>query len=69
MMRKVDHRGTAALEFGLVALPFFTVIFAVFDLGRYGITMQSLRVLANAEARANMISCYAPAEISSDVAL
>ena len=71
MMRKLDQRGVAALEFCLVAVPLFTLMFAIFDLGRYAITMQSLRMLANAGARAMMvqsgnledadgpISCYA----------
>src|SRR5262245_40421768 len=63
MMRKLDQRGVAALEFCLVAVPLFTLMFAVLDLGRYAITMQSLRALANAEARANMINCYTPAVI------
>jgi Flp pilus assembly protein TadG len=63
MMRKLDKRGVAALEFCLVAVPLFTLMFAIFDLGRYVITMQSLRTLANAEARANMINCYTPAAI------
>jgi len=59
-MRKLDKRGVAALEFCLVAVPLFTLMFAIFDLGRYAITMQSLRMLANAGARAVMI-CYDPA--------
>ena len=58
MMRKLDQRGVAALEFCLVAVPLFILMFAIFDLGRYAITMQSLRMLANAGARAIMISCY-----------
>ena len=57
MMRKLDKRGVAALEFCLVAAPLFTLMFVIFDLGRYAITMQSLRMLANAGARAVMI-CY-----------
>jgi Flp pilus assembly protein TadG len=57
MMRKLDKRGVAALEFCLVAVPLFTLMFAIFDLGRYAITMQSLRMLANAGARA-VIICY-----------
>jgi Flp pilus assembly protein TadG len=65
MMRKLDQRGVAALEFCLVSVPLFTLMFAIFDLGRYAITMQSLRALANAEARANMINCYTPAVIGS----
>jgi hypothetical protein len=63
MMRNLDQRGVAALEFCLVAVPLFTLMLAIFDLGRYAITMQSLRTLANAEARANMINCYTPAAI------
>jgi Flp pilus assembly protein TadG len=42
-MRKLDQRGGAALEFCLIAAPLFTLMFAIFDLGRYAITMQSLR--------------------------
>jgi Flp pilus assembly protein TadG len=65
MMRKLDQRGVAALEFCLVAVPFFTSMFVIFDLGRYAITMQSLRALANAEARAIMIGCYTTALTSN----
>jgi hypothetical protein len=64
-MRMLDKRGTAALEFCLVAVPLFTLMFVIFDLGRYAITMQSLRALANAGARTMMISnCYVNAEIN-----
>jgi hypothetical protein len=59
-MRKLDERGAAAFEFALVAVPLFISMFVIFDLGRYAITMQSLRMLANAEARAIMIKCYTP---------
>ena len=71
MMRKLDQGGVAALEFCLVAVPLFTLMFAIFDLGRYAINTQSLRALANAGAREIMvqrgnlvdadgpISCYA----------
>jgi Flp pilus assembly protein TadG len=59
MMRKFDQRGVAALEFCLIAVPFFLLMFAIFDFGRYAITMQSLRALADAGARAIMINnCY-----------
>ena len=67
MMRKLDQRGVAALEFCLVAVPLFTLMFAIFDLGRYAITMQSLRMLANAGARAIMISCYTDAAIKKEL--
>jgi hypothetical protein len=57
MMRKLDNRGGAALEFCLVAVPLFMMMFAIFDLARYGITVQSLRRLADVGAREWMI-CY-----------
>ena len=64
MMRKLDQRGVAAFEFLLVAVAFFTFVYVIFDLGRYAITVQSLRALANAGARAIMINnCYVNAEI------
>jgi hypothetical protein len=63
MMRNLDQRGVAAFEFCLVAVPLFTLMFVIFDLGRYAITAQSLRTLANAGARAMMINCYTPAVI------
>ncbi|UQR61103.1 pilus assembly protein [Bradyrhizobium sp. C-145] len=44
----------------------FILIFAIFDFGRYAITMQSLRMLADASARANMLSCYSPAVLASN---
>jgi hypothetical protein len=59
VMRELDQRGMAALEFCLVAVAFFTLMFAIFDLGRYAITMQSLRALASAGARTIMVNdCY-----------
>jgi hypothetical protein len=63
MMRKLDQRGVAAFEFCLVAVPLFTMMFAIFDLGRYALTVQSLRALANAGARAEMIDCVTDAVI------
>jgi hypothetical protein len=63
MMRKLDQRGVAAFEFCLVAIPLFTLMFVIFDLGRYAITTQSLRTLASAGARAMMIGCYTPTTI------
>jgi Flp pilus assembly protein TadG len=65
MMRKLDQRGVAALEFSFVAVPLFVLMFAIFDLGRYAITMQSLRTLASAGARATMIKCYTPAVLAN----
>lgn len=63
-MKRLDQRGVAALEFCLIVVPLFTLIFVIFDFGRYAITMQSLRALADAGARANIIQCYTPAVIA-----
>jgi Flp pilus assembly protein TadG len=63
-MLRGDKRGTAALEFVLVAVPFFLLIFAIFDLGRYAITVQSLRALADAGARAQMLCANTPANVT-----
>lgn len=60
-MRRVDQRGVAAFEFCMVAVFFLTLVFAIFDFARYAITAQSLRALADAGARANMVKCYGPA--------
>jgi TadE-like protein len=64
MMKRLDQRGIAAFEFCIVGAVFFTLVLAIFDLGRYAITMQSLRALANAGARQVMINCYTPAAIA-----
>jgi len=63
-MRKLDQRGVAALEFCLVAVALFTLMFAILDFGRYVLTMQSLRALSDAGARAIMITCYSNAVIA-----
>jgi hypothetical protein len=58
-VRKLDQRGVAAFEFCLVLLPFLMSLFVIFDLGRYAITMQSLRAYANAGAREAMVNnCF-----------
>lgn len=65
-MRKLDQRGVAAFEFCIVAVAIFTLIYAVFDLGRYAIAMQSLRSLAGAGARAAMLDdCYTNAALKT----
>ena len=51
--------GSVAVEFALVALPLFMTLLGIFELGRYAITMYSLRTLAGATAREVVIECYA----------
>jgi Flp pilus assembly protein TadG len=60
-----DQRGTTTLEFGLIAIPFFLVLFGIFDLGFYGITVYSLQTLANETARGVIINCYSTDLINS----
>lgn len=57
-MTKLNQRGTASFEFLLIVVPIMLLIFAIIDLGRYAITIQSLNRLANAGARDVMIHCY-----------
>lgn len=67
-MRTLDQRGVATFEFLIVAFAFFTVLFAILDFARYAITVQSLRALANAGARAIMIhDCYFDAVIKKAI--
>ena len=46
-----DRSGAAALEVGLLALPFFTIVFAIIELGLLFFTSASLEAGANAAAR------------------
>lgn len=64
-MKKLNQRGAVSFEFVIVAVPFFILMFTIFDLGRYAITQQSLRMLANVDARAMMINCYSGQIIQS----
>jgi Flp pilus assembly protein TadG len=64
-MRKLDNRGAASWEFILVFVPLFVLMFVIFDLGRFAITLQSLYALANWGARAVTVSpCYTTAVIA-----
>jgi Flp pilus assembly protein TadG len=66
MMKKLDNRGAAAWEFILIFLPLFVLMFVIFDLGRFAITLQSLYALANWGARAVMVTCYTPDVIAGN---
>ncbi|HTI83159.1 MAG TPA: TadE/TadG family type IV pilus assembly protein [Acetobacteraceae bacterium] len=57
-MLKSNQRGAVSFEFVLVVVPVLLLIFAIIDLGRYAITIQSLNRLASAGARDVMIHCY-----------
>ena len=49
----MKQAGTVSLEFALVALPFFLLMFACVDLGRYFITRTSLHTLTSEARRSN----------------
>jgi len=55
-----DRSGATAMEFGIIGVVVFTMMFAIFDLGRYAITLHSLAMLAAESARTQII-CYSPA--------
>jgi Flp pilus assembly protein TadG len=54
-----DRSGVTVMEFGIVGMMMFSMTFAIFDLGRYAITLHSLEMLAAESARAEII-CYSP---------
>jgi Flp pilus assembly protein TadG len=70
---RLDKRGTTALEFALVAVPFLFLMIGTTDLGRYFLTQHSLRTLTAEAARAVMVNCFSasarcyltPTEISA----
>ena len=64
-MRKArSARRRGVVNFAWSPYPLFTLMFAIIDLGRYAITVQSLQALANDGARAIMINnCYTNAVI------
>src|ERR1700755_371334 len=41
----------------LIAIPFFSLVFAIFDVSRYAITAHSLQTLASMAARQVVINC------------
>jgi hypothetical protein len=47
------------MEFGIIGVVMFMMVFAIFDLGRYAITLHSLEMLAAESARQEII-CYSP---------
>lgn len=47
------------MEFGLIAVPICLMLFGIFDLGRYAITLHSLSTLSDETARQQII-CYSP---------
>ena len=54
----LGQAGTASLKFALVAIPFFLLLIAGMDLGRYFITQHSLRTLTSEAARSALVYCY-----------
>jgi hypothetical protein len=54
-----DRSGATAMEFGIIGVMMFSMTFAIFDLGRYAITLHSLEMLAAESARTEII-CYSP---------
>jgi Flp pilus assembly protein TadG len=62
-----DRSGTTAMEFGLIAVPICLIFFAIFDLGRYALTIHSLMDIADETARRQII-CYSPWIAKNNVA-
>ncbi len=63
-----NRRGSAALEFGLVAPVFLLLVLGVADLGRFCLTLHSLHTVLGDAARAAIVDpsldgCSAPAAL------
>jgi Flp pilus assembly protein TadG len=56
---RADRSGATAMEFGVIGIVVFSMLFGMFDLARYALTLHSLSVLADHSARAEII-CYSP---------
>ena len=59
-----DRRGTTAMEFALIAIPFTFIMIATTDLGRYWLTQHSLRTLTAEAARSTMVNCFGQSSCS-----
>ena len=64
--RPLDEAGVAALEFGLIAVVFMTLLFGIMDLALYFATQQAVRTVASDAVRAALtdpnwtFACAAP---------
>jgi hypothetical protein len=56
--RSLGQSGTTSLEFALIAAPFFFVLIAGTDLGRYFLTQHSMRTLTSEAARSAVVNCF-----------
>jgi len=54
-----DCAGVVAMEYGIVALFMFALVFGTIDVGRYAVTLHQMSILADEAARQQII-CYAP---------
>jgi Flp pilus assembly protein TadG len=61
---RLGRRGTASLEFALVAIPFFMLMLGIIDLSNYFATQQSLETAVSEAQRAAVTS--SSANISND---
>lgn len=52
--RRFGSSGETSSEYALIAVPFFLIVFAVTDIGRYFLTVDSVRTLSSELARGTM---------------
>jgi Flp pilus assembly protein TadG len=60
-----DHGGSAAVEFGLVALPFFLALFAVFEIGYSSFLISALDYATQVAGRAVMTGAVSTSGLTS----
>ena len=66
-MKRKHRRGTATVEFAIVAIPLFLLIFASIEFGRAMMAMQGLEEAARAGCRKAVLKGSTPAEVESTV--
>jgi Flp pilus assembly protein TadG len=63
-----DQRGTAAVEFALIAPVFFALLLSVIDVGRYMWTLNTMQYAIDEAVRAGAVQDLTTAEIKGRVA-
>lgn len=62
-----DQRGTAAIEFGLVAPVFFALVLGIIDIGRYMWTLNTMQYAIDDAVRAGVVQQMAPEDVEARV--
>jgi Flp pilus assembly protein TadG len=62
-----DQRGTAAVEFGIVAPVFFATLLGIVDVGRYMWTLNTMQYAVDQAIRTGVVQQLAPEDVEQQV--